>query len=123
MIHPRIRLLLLAGLLALIPFVVSAPDVDAAYNCSVCEGSYTTAVGGANPSSHWGKGSDCSAAYNDLSTQIYQAAQADCRARGYMSSCDVQVVELACYFSNGQYISDGYGNYSCRTWGPFCQEP
>lgn len=131
MIRPRFRLLTLVGLLALMPLALTAEPADLLIpeatdmqlGCSQCEGSFTTSVGGANPSSHWGHGSDCASAYSDLATQVNQAASAACQANGYMAACNVQVVELACYPSGGQYISDGYGNYSCRTRGFFCQEP
>lgn len=93
--------------------------------CSQCVGFYTTSPGG-NQASHWGLGSSCTAAANDLSTQLFIAANDDCESRGFlMGACNQQVVVLgSCWWSTQyqKYVRDGYINYGCKTFGPECQD-
>lgn len=92
--------------------------------CSQCVGFYTTSPGG-NQASHWGLGSSCAAAALDLETQLYVAANTDCQNRGFMGACNQQVVLLgSCWWSAQyqKYVRDGYMNYSCKTFGPECQD-
>jgi hypothetical protein len=126
------RLPLLALILAIVatgPLVadtgVTPPPLDLDFqepipmSCPTCEGSFTTSPGSNQPS-HWGHGTSCSAAKVDLEQKTRNAAYLDCQNRGYDTHCNIQVIELACYFDSGVWVSDGYADYGCIEAQPFC---
>ena len=65
----------------------------------------------------WGKGTDCTAAHNDLINQTSAAARADC---GTIYTCFGNlVITGACHsIGGGMYQEDGYREYKCKVCGP-----
>lgn len=64
-------------------------------------------------SMHWGMGSSCTAAHNDLLAQVNQEASADCG--GVTKTCfGALVVTTSCHYEDGMYVEDGYKEYSCK---------
>jgi hypothetical protein len=104
-----------------------APEALQTASCWSCVGGNTTSPGG-GAASHWGLGSSCTDAQASLTTQTRTAALNDCWNRGAENLCGFTVVvTAACWWNSGygQYVVDGYANYSCKFWrgGPGCIIP
>lgn len=86
--------------------------------CHYCGGPFTTSPGGGAPS-HTGVGGDCTAAANNLRSQLQAAANAECQNFGEAGRCALTVVQTcSCYSSGGQVVVDGYADFAC--WIYWC---
>ncbi len=87
-----------------------SPLIQPAWFCDNCSGNYNTAI-------HWGGGSNCSLAFQNLSYQIVAAANAFCVSIGRSFSCSGGVVVTqACYYAHGQWVVDGRLNHGCASF-------
>lgn len=95
-----------------LPLQTPAPKPTAP-PCQACATGFTTSPGGGQ-ASHWGHGSDCTSAQNDLRSQLLAAANAFCMDLDGLPRCSFQVVHtVACWWNGSQYVSDGYANFGC----------
>lgn len=88
--------------------------------CSSCVGGFTSSPGG-GAASHWGFGSDCTAATSNLRSQLSNYANSVCAVEGDYGRCAFSVIHTSSCFYNpsyGLYQIDGYTNFSC--WISWC---
>lgn len=88
--------------------------------CSSCVSGFTSSPGG-GAASHWGFGSDCTAALSDLRAQLSAYANDVCAIEGDYGRCAFSVIQTSsCFYSSGHgaYQIDGYTNFSC--WISWC---
>jgi hypothetical protein len=87
--------------------------------CITCVGNYLT-------DTHWGMGTSCSEALQDLDSQVKAAARAPCQSMyGFLTApCNTQLFPIQCWFKaeTGQWIYDGYLEYGCLEGDYFCPE-
>jgi hypothetical protein len=98
------------------PLFTPAPQ-PAAPPCAACFSGFTTSPGGGQ-ASHWGFGSDCSAAQTDVRSQLLAYTTAECQSYDGYGRCGFQLVVTWCGWNGSQYQADAYANFSC--WLSIC---
>lgn len=93
------------------------PAPEPADPCHRCMGLLRSTSPGGGAASHWGFGSSCSIALQDVTNQLWSAAADICVDDGALGACSLTVVQTApCWWNGSQWVIDAYATFKCMQY-------